>query len=106
MVRKMSLTIRLESFQSYGVTKAIHAVTCPMGDVEEWKAKGMSEDFLIAVNADLPEDEQLIAFIHECIHIFYDDVRTMNPKEVGFLEYLRHEQTEEVVTTLKKRGVL
>ena len=104
MVRKMSLTIRLESFSKYGVTTAIQACTCPMGDTAEWKTKGMPKDYIIAVNADLPEKEQVSAFIHEMLHLWHDDVRTMNPKDVGHLEYLRHKETAEVIDALREGG--
>lgn len=51
--------------------------------------------FFIVVNADLSEDEQAKAFLHECLHIYNDDFNSN--QDVNTIEARTHAQLDRLL---------
>ena len=52
---------------------------------------------MIVVNADLSEDEQAKAFLHECLHIYNDDFDHVSSEGVQSVEERTHAQLNRLL---------
>ncbi len=100
MTKERSVSIRLitEDFSLHGI-KGVHGMICMLSQVEEFK-----EQYMIVVDSGKDEFTQSTAFIHECLHIWRDDLRKEN-LDVNSCEYECHQEEKAVITALRKMGV-
>lgn len=75
MQRTLKLTITVEEMPD-GINSAIIE---PRGN-----------DYMIAINNRLSQDEQAAAFLHECLHLWHGDCD--NPKEADTIEAERRQE--------------
>ena len=57
-----------------------------------------NNNYMIIVNADLPEDKQTKAFLHECLHIWNRDFERTETESVGQIEARTHRQIEQFLS--------
>ena len=52
--------------------------------------------FMVIINADLPEEEQEKAFLHEMLHIYNDDFERVLSEGIQRIETDAHEQLDRL----------
>lgn len=58
------------------------------------------QDYTVCINSALDPDQQAAAFLHECLHIWHDDLRSNSGIPVGSLEDIRHEELKRIATII------
>ena len=67
-------------------------------DIHAWSGTKDGEKFDIVLNSKGTEDQQAASFLHEALHIFYEDHTSTRP--AGELEAERHEQMKRIFKEL------
>lgn len=49
-------------------------------------------EYSILTNTKKTEKEQAANFLHECLHIYHEDMETENPADADQLERIRHKE--------------
>ena len=57
-------------------------------------------EYMVCVNSNVSEDQQAAAFLHECLHIWHDDLRSNGGIPAGSLEHIRHEELKRIATII------
>lgn len=61
-----------------------------------------TNNYIIVTNQQETETQQAAAFLHECLHLFHDDLNGRG--SVDEIETARHAETIEILEILKQRA--
>lgn len=70
--------------------EGVHGMSLPKNSKKD------TDTYIVYINEDDTEDEQTIAFLHECLHVWHRDHYRAGAN-VSELEYERHEELKRLL---------
>lgn len=59
-----------------------------------------NDSFIICLNSKMTDDERTAGFLHECLHIYHDDINSN--KSANKLEQTRHKELLRLLKTIEQ----
>lgn len=86
------------------MTMSLNIIETPLKDgVNGVLAAGSGRAYTIILNSNAAEDEKALSFLHECLHIYHQDI--ISTKDVEEIEKARHEELKRLLKISEQEAI-